>query len=51
MITAQTVIALCVIAFLIGRGVQNWSNNSGEAIQMAYRTGYEDSRTGKESQL
>ena len=47
----QTVIALCVLAFLLGRAVQNWCNNTKEADRMAYESGYaaghDDARKGE----
>ena len=51
MIDIQTVIALCVLAFLIGRAVQNWCNNTKEADRLAYQAGYADAKAEKESRL
>lgn len=48
MISIPATIGLCVIAFLLGRTVQNWCNHTGEADRMAYRAGYEDGQEGKE---
>lgn len=48
MFNMQTTIALCILAFLLGRAVQNWCNNTKEADMMAYRAGYADAQAGKE---
>jgi len=48
MISIQETVLLCVLAFLIGRAVQNWSNRTGELVNIAYRAGYEDGRSGRE---
>ena len=51
MISTQTVIALCVLAFLLGRAVQNWCNNTKEADSLAYQAGYADAQAKKEPRL
>lgn len=55
MIEIQVVIALCVLAFLLGRSVQNWCNDTKEADAMAYQAGYwagyTDARAKKEPRL
>lgn len=51
MIEIRAVIALCVLAFLLGRAVQNWCNDTKEADQLAYRAGYADAQAKKEPRL
>lgn len=51
MVETQVVIALCAIAFLLGRAVQNWCNNTKEADAMAYQAGYADAQAKREPRL
>ena len=51
MLNMQTVIALCTLAFLLGRAVQNWCNNTKEADKIAYRAGYANAQAKKEPRL
>ena len=50
-IEPQVVTALCVLAFLLGRAVQNWCNNTKEADTMAYQAGYADAQAKKEPRV
>lgn len=38
----STIVGLCVLAFLLGRAIQKWSDGTMEAEEGAYRLGYEE---------
>jgi len=38
----SAVVGLCVLAFLIGRAVQKWSDGTMDAEEGAYKIGYEE---------